>query len=182
MYPTLEGKSAKQLFHRRVTHDFNDKHGVEYVPPPVVKDILLKNTFVHNCISNKNKVNVEHFDKIYNKKVFTANKYRIIKQFHEDSVDFRMLTAFKNALFDSEELIDNHLVPITEWNNIKSYEMPHSLSPTLNNWIIDEIRQGEHVNLMKFTDIVDLYFYLPMQKDILKNDSHDIYFILSSNM
>jgi hypothetical protein len=34
---------------------------------------------------------------------------------------------------------------------------------------------------MKFCDIVDLYFYLPMQKTINKNSSADVYFIMSSN-
>ena len=48
--------------------------------------------------------------------------------------------------------------------------------------ILDEIVSNGTVNLMKLTDIVDLYFYLPMQKEILKNDSHDIYYILSSNV
>ena len=35
--------------------------------------------------------------------------------------------------------------------------------------------------MMKFCDIVDLFFYLPMQKVINKNNSADVYFILSSN-
>jgi|TARA_B110000285_G_scaffold233337_1_gene306817 hypothetical protein len=35
---------------------------------------------------------------------------------------------------------------------------------------------------MKFCDIVDLFFYLPMQKVVDKNDSKDVYFILSSNV
>jgi hypothetical protein len=48
--------------------------------------------------------------------------------------------------------------------------------------ILGEIVSNGIVNLMKLTDIVDLYFYLPMQKEILKNDSHDIYYILSSNV
>ena len=34
---------------------------------------------------------------------------------HEKNIDFRALASFKNALFDSEELEDNHLVPISEW-------------------------------------------------------------------
>lgn len=182
MYPVLKDDSAKRLFHRRMTHDHDDKHNIEYVPPPVVKDLTLKNTFVHNCIQNKNKVNVEHFDKIFNKKVFSNAKWSILKRMHEDNIDFRMLTSFKNALFDSEELTDNHLLPVSEWTQIKSYEMPHSLKPPLEKMILDEICSNDTVNLMKFTDIVDLFFYLPMQKEILKNDSHDIYYIMSSNV
>jgi hypothetical protein len=38
---------------------------------------------------------------------------------HEAGVEFRNLTAFKNALFDSEELVDNHLVPMDEWYELK---------------------------------------------------------------
>jgi hypothetical protein len=42
---------------------------------------------------------------------------------HENDVDFRMLTQFKNALFDSEMLEDNHLITIDEWKKILKYEM-----------------------------------------------------------
>ena len=35
--------------------------------------------------------------------------------------------------------------------------------------------------MQNFVDIVDLFFYLPMTKPYIKNDSKDIYFILSSN-
>jgi hypothetical protein len=46
---------------------------------------------------------------------------------HEQGVDFRMLTAFKNALFDSEELEDNHLIPMHVWKELKAYEMIYML-------------------------------------------------------
>jgi hypothetical protein len=48
--------------------------------------------------------------------------------------------------------------------------------------ILKEVQLGDKVNLMKFCDIVDLFFYLPMQKVVDKNDSKDVYFILSSNV
>ena len=38
-----------------------------------------------------------------------------------------MLTAFKNALFDSEELEENHLVPLRVWKELKTYEMLYVL-------------------------------------------------------
>ena len=41
---------------------------------------------------------------------------------------------------------------------------------------------GDEVNLQKFTDIVDLFFYLPMQKPIMSNDSTNLYYIMSSNV
>jgi hypothetical protein len=99
---------------------------------------------------------------------------------HECGVEFRNLTSFKNALFDSEELEDNHLVPISEWNELKSYHL-HSKFDPVEEDVLSEIKQGNMINLMKFCDIVDLFFYLPMQKTINKNNSADVYFILSSN-
>jgi|SaaInl33SG_5_DNA_1037386.scaffolds.fasta_scaffold50319_2 hypothetical protein len=42
---------------------------------------------------------------------------------HEAGIEFRNLTAFKNALFDSEELVDNHLVPMSEWRELKQYHL-----------------------------------------------------------
>ena len=48
---------------------------------------------------------------------------------HATKVDFRMLTAFKNALFDSEDLVENHLVPLQVWKDILIIEMQYCLSP-----------------------------------------------------
>ena len=73
----------RELFHRRVTNDYSNKHGVKYIPPPVVKDILKKNTFVHNCLANKSKNNVEFFENIYNKKVLNERKKKIVSMLHE---------------------------------------------------------------------------------------------------
>ena len=66
------------MFHRRATNDFRDKSKDVYVAPPVTKTFEVKNNFVHNQIANKNKVNVEHFKNIFNKKLFTAAKRHII--------------------------------------------------------------------------------------------------------
>ena len=54
MYPA----ENHNYYHRRVTEEFCDKAGIEYVEPPVTKVFDEKNTFVHNQIANKNKVNV----------------------------------------------------------------------------------------------------------------------------
>ena len=99
---------------------------------------------------------------------------------HEAGVEFRNLTAFKNALFDSEELEENHLVPLSEWKELVKYHL-HSTFDTVEADILKEVQQGDMINMMKFCDITDLFFYLPMQKVINKNNSADVYFILSSN-
>ena len=49
-----------------------------------------------------------------------------------------MLTAFKNALFDSEELTENHLVPLSVWSELKVYEMLYVLDD-LEPLILEEI-------------------------------------------
>jgi len=100
---------------------------------------------------------------------------------HEKNIDFRALASFKNALFDSEDLEDNHLVPMSEWYTLKEYEMGKTLDK-VEALILKEVQIGDKINLMKFCDIVDLFFYLPMMKNINKNDSKDVYFILSSNV
>ena len=78
---------------------------------------------MHNCLANKSKVNLDHFYKIYNNKVLNSRKKKIMEILHATKVDFRMLTAFKNALFDSEELKDNHLIPLQVWKDVLIYEM-----------------------------------------------------------
>jgi|TARA_B110001450_G_scaffold224282_1_gene221825 hypothetical protein len=124
MYPVLpSAEGGAELFHRRTRTDYSPKHNIKYVPPPVSKDIHEKSTFVHNCIANKNKSNIGHFDNIYNKKVFTADKHKIIRIMHSSGVDFRRLTQLKNALFDSDDLMDNHLVPLKTFHELKEQEM-----------------------------------------------------------
>ena len=140
MYPVAEGHAEREaLFHRRAWADYSPKHLIEYVPPPVVQNIQGKSTYVHNCIANKNKSNIGHFESIYNGKVFNSTKYKIMKIMHASGVDFRQLTALKNALFDSEELKDNHLVPLKVWNSCKAYEMQHGLD-ACEDLILGEIQ------------------------------------------
>ena len=169
MYPVLtKEEGAEHLYHRRMADDYCAKHNIENVPPPVSKVFEHKSTFVHNQIANKNKVNVEHFKNIFNKSTFTEQKRTLIQKMHEAGVEFRNLTAFKNAMFDSEELEDNHLVPMHEWTTHKKYYLHGSLD-SVEADVLKEVQQGDMANLMKFCDIVDLFFYLPMQKTILKN-------------
>lgn len=42
---------------------------------------------------------------------------------HEENIDFRLLMQFKNSLFDSEDLVENHLIPLKTWTEIKEYDM-----------------------------------------------------------
>lgn len=128
MYPTSNDvKEVQDLFFRTNDKEFYDKSKINYRPPPVSKEFAPRHSFVHNAIKNKNKINLEHFYKIYNKKVLNKRKHEIIAKMHEQHIDFRMLTAFKNALFDSEELEENHLVPLSVWKELKQYEMLYVL-------------------------------------------------------
>jgi len=57
-----------------------------------------------------------------------------------------MLTAFKNALFDSDQLTENHLVPLPVWKELKEYEMIWVLDD-VEPLILEECQQGDKVNL-----------------------------------
>jgi len=61
-----------------------------------------------------------------------------LRELHEHDIDFRMLMTFKNALFDSDELEDNHLVPIEVWNRVLDYEFQGKLGH-INDLILKEI-------------------------------------------
>jgi hypothetical protein len=40
MYPVLEqDQGGNDLFYKRVQDDYSPKHDIEYVPPPVVKNL-----------------------------------------------------------------------------------------------------------------------------------------------
>lgn len=92
MYPIVKGdKEVKELFLRNTDTQFYDKSKIDYVPPPVTKDYSKRHSFVHNVIANKNKINLEHFYKIYNKKVLNKRKHEIIDKMHEQRIDFRLL-------------------------------------------------------------------------------------------
>lgn len=84
MYPTInEDKEVKELFLRMTDKHFYDKSKIKYVPPPVTKDFHRRHSFVHNVIANKNKINLDHFYKIYNKKVLNKRKHEILGKMHE---------------------------------------------------------------------------------------------------
>jgi len=148
----------------------------------MVKPIEDKTSFVHNCIANKNKSMIGHFENIYNKKVFTDNKYKILKILHNTpSVDFRKLTLIKNALFDCPDMVDNHLVPLSFWKETINFLVGNHLD-VCEDLILKEILQGDMINMMKFVDLVDLFLFLPMIKEIDNNDSQNLYRVMSSGI
>ena len=58
-----------------------------------------------------------------------------------------MLTAFKNALFDSELVVENHLIPLHEWSRIKPIEMIYVLDD-VEPLILEEcLQENDMVNL-----------------------------------
>lgn len=58
-----------------------------------------------------------------------------------------MLTLFKNALFDSALLEDNHILPISEWNKLQHQEM-HETLRNVDDLILSFIKVGDDkVNL-----------------------------------
>jgi hypothetical protein len=100
------------LIYGRSAKEYPDKSKIKYVPPPVVKEFKPKTSFVHNQVANKARVNNEHLEVILNKKVFTSRKHQILNEMAEHNIDIRLLTTLKNELFESEELIDNHLISL----------------------------------------------------------------------
>ena len=70
MYPTTEeDKEVKDLFLRMSDLQYYDKSKIPYVAPPVSKIYPARNSFVHNCLKNKGKINLDHFYKIYDSKI-----------------------------------------------------------------------------------------------------------------
>ena len=76
--------------------------------------------------------------RITDQKVFNAKKYKILRELHNNSIEFRHVTAFKNALFDSELLIDKHMLPVEEWERIRKYETHHLLD-SINPLLLEEL-------------------------------------------
>ena len=189
MHPVAETKAERQaLFHRRHTFDFDDKAETAYVAPPVTKTFPRRHSFVHNCLANKTQSNLDFIEQINSGEVLNANKRRILAAMHRRGVDFRMLRAFKNALFDADELADNQYVPVPVWDEIGEYEMNRRLSANggeLNDIILSECLDKARgmVDLSKFNDLVDLFFYKQKKlKKNARNESENMWYVMSSNV
>lgn len=99
----------------------------------------------------------------------------------EQDVDIRLMTGLKNELFESEELIDNHLVTRSEWDVAKK-KLKIEFSGKIEELILKEIQSNNGlINLEKFMDILDLFQVVPQKKSKVKNQSKDIYMCLSGN-
>lgn len=158
------------LYQPKSTEDYGTKLGVQYEPPPVVREFPKKHSFVHNQVANKAKTNNEHLETIINSRVLNPRKAKILRQLHETGVEFRAMTSFKNALFDSEKLGDNHLLPVEEWDRIR-VRAGNAAIDAVAPLILEEIKHKESnlVNLQKFMDLLDLFTLLPMTKTVVKN-------------
>ena len=179
MYPVVpDDQGGSELYQTMNDGEFRPKHEVKYEPPPVVKSFPARTSFVHNCIANKNKSNISHFENIYNKKVFNPKKFKILRWLHAQNIDFRRLTMLKNELFDYEDADDNMYIPMEHWNEtIAHFDDLHGCIDVIK----EEVEEGGKINMQKLTDLVDLFYFLPItvQKD--KNNSSKMFMVMSSN-
>jgi hypothetical protein len=74
------------------------------------------------------------------------------------------MTSFKNMLFDSELLKENHLIPLAEWERIRAYETSHVLDDVNDALVLEIQRPDGYINLHKFMHIIDLFTLLPISK------------------
>ena len=102
-------------------------------------------------------------------------------------IDFRVMINFKNQLFDSKDLTRDNKIPVSEFRRIRAESDSGHIRAQLmdtEDQLLAEIAKGEHqlVDLNTFSDLVDLYVYLPNpdeKKDAQK--STHMHIILSSN-
>ena len=78
MYPVFDKQQASALFKKGYDVNYPNRAEMEYKPPQVIKHFPKSHSFVHTCIDNKYKVNLEHFKGIYSKEVFTKEKADIL--------------------------------------------------------------------------------------------------------
>ena len=75
------------------------------------------------------------------------------------------MTALKNDLFESEKLVDNHLVSKNEWDEVKQSLHIHNIDK-VEDRLLQEIQSKKTgmINLQKFMDILDLFQVIPSMK------------------
>ena len=67
------------------------------------------------------------------------------------------MTMLKNELFESEDLIDNHLVTQQEWDDTKERLQIYNMDK-IESLLLQEIKQKDgFINLEKFMDVLDLF-------------------------
>lgn len=142
------------------------------------------NTKINNSFPRKmsylGKIQADSFDKNSNVSVFNSSKQNLILQLHENKIDYKQLIILKNAMLNSEQLIDGHLLPIKEFdkfNHIYSKDIPDNLIEQLLKEILT--KDGENINIQKLMNLIDLFILIPFKKKIDKNHSSNIYEALS---
>ena len=107
-----------------------------------------------------------------------------INALKERKVDFRLLINLKTRLFDSPLADGEGCLPTfafqAEVDRIDSAELKECLAAS-HDALMDGIAVGDSVNLNKFSQLVDLYEYLPSAKAESLNKSPQIHQVLSSN-
>ena len=80
---------------------------------------------MHNAIANKLKRNDEHLQSV----VTSSNPkiLAVIRGLHANGIELKIMTAFKNAMFESDKVTDNHMLPMEEFERIRLYETQNRL-------------------------------------------------------
>ena len=125
----VEKDASKQIemYQSRNLKEYPDVSRMEYEEPPVVKVHKKKLSFVHNAVANKSKTNDAHLERTL--AMSSPKRVKILQALHQNSIEFKLMTGLKNAMFESELLIDNHLLPLTEWKRILVYTTKNMLDP-----------------------------------------------------
>jgi hypothetical protein len=94
------------------------------------------------------------------------------------------MIMLKNKLFDSPLVNTDSCLPVNVFNEIcdrfESEELKACFASVQESLIVG-ISDGEMINLGKFSQLVDLYEYLPSTKAESLNKSPQIHQVLSSN-
>jgi hypothetical protein len=88
-----------------------------------------------------------------------------VKSWHSFNLDFKALINLKMQLFDSPDLKDDNTVPISEFRRIRgeseNVAIKQSLAGT-EDQVMEIIKtEASRVDLNLFSDLVDLFVYLP---------------------
>jgi hypothetical protein len=133
---------------------------------------------VHQSSIMKCKNNAQYIAKVLEGSTLNENKFEILRRWHKNELDFKIILGFKNNLWNSPHLdTDRNTISVREFERIKNEGEPiiRDGLAGAEPLVLKDCNMNDSFSLTKFSNLVDLFIYLPA-KDLNRDSNR------SSNM
>jgi Ca2+-binding EF-hand superfamily protein len=175
-----DNKKPERFFRKALDHYTHDESPIGKITDPLCLKEQCSHLH-HNQraeISTKQKISHEFLDHVAGKKL-SENTKILLKKFLEHKVDYRHLSNIKTLIFGTSDKAE---CTLQEFKDASAKVRKAFPNEELEQMFIESISTDKGmISKSEFTDMIDVFQYVPIFIKRDKNKSESLYYVLNSN-